>query len=160
MKIRILFIAPLICVLAATLGLQAQDKGAKTGPTSTELEDTMDDINAAYRKLNRQISDASKNADSLKQVAIIQQKSAAAMKLEPMKKKEIPAAEQAKFMADYQAKMKSFVADVGKLEAALKAGKNDEAAVALKTLKQDQDEGHKAFKKDKKEKKKAEPEKK
>ena len=161
MKIRILFIAPLICVLAATLGLQAQDKAAKSTVTSTELEDKMDEINAAYRKLNRQIGDASKNADSLKQVAIIQQNAAAAMKLEPMKKKEVPAAEQAKFMTDYQAKMKSFVADVGKLEAALKAGKNEDAANALKTLKQDQDEGHKAFRKAKKgDKEKAEAEKK
>jgi hypothetical protein len=159
MKTRILLL-PIICLLAATLGVQAQDKSAKSAATSTELEDKMDEINAAYRKLNRQVGDASKNADSLKQVAIIRQNAEAATKLEPMKKKEVPTAEQAKFMADYQAKMKSFLADVGKLEAAFKAGKNDEAANLLKTLKQDQDEGHKAFKKDKKDKKKAEPEKK
>jgi soluble cytochrome b562 len=154
MKIRILFL-PLICILAATLGVQAQDKGAKA--TETELETKMDEINAAYRKLNRQISDATKNADSLKQVGIIKQNAAASAKLEPVKKKEVPAADQAKFVADYQAKMKSFMADVDKLEAALKAGKNEDAAAALKTLKQDQDEGHKQFRKDKKEKKKAEP---
>jgi soluble cytochrome b562 len=75
-----------------------------------------------------------------------------AIKLEPVRKKEVPAAEQAKFIADYQARMKDFVANIGKVETALKAGKNDDAAVALKALKQDQDEGHKMFKK-KKEKK-------
>lgn len=148
MKIRILFVS-IICAAATTLGVQAQEK-AKTTPTETELETKMDDINTAYRRLNRQVSDATKNADSLKQIATIQQTAAAAMKLEPAKKKDLPAADQAKFVADYQAQMKEFVAHVGKVETALKAGKNDEAAELLKTLKQDQEEGHKQFKKDKK----------
>jgi soluble cytochrome b562 len=145
MKTRILLL-PFIGLLAAVIGLQAAES------TTTPLEDTMDEINAAYRKLNRQISDATKNADSLKQVAAMQKHANDAMKMEPVKKKELPAAEQAKFIADYQAKMKSFVGNIGKVETALKAGKNDEAAVALKALKQDQDEGHKTFKKDKKKK--------
>jgi soluble cytochrome b562 len=161
MKTTRLLLLPPVFFLAVVLGLQAQEKkSAKSEVTTTQLEDTMDEINAAYRKLNRQIGDSSKNADSLKQVAAIQKHAAAAMKMEPMKKKTLPAAEQAKFMADYQAKMKSFMADVTKLETALKAGKNDEAAGVLKTFKQTQEESHKQFKKDKKEKAKAEPEKK
>ena len=72
------------------------------------------------------------------------------LKLDPAKKADIPADQQAKFVADYQAKMKAFIADVNKVEAALKAGNNDEAAKLLQSLKQDQDEGHKEFQKKKK----------
>jgi soluble cytochrome b562 len=151
MKLRNLFVT-LVCLLASAAGVQAQEKAAKS--TETELEVKMDDLNAAYRKLGRQISDASKNADSLKQVATIKEAANAAMKLEPAKKKEVPAADQAKFVSAYQSKMKSFIGNIDKLEAALKAGKNAEAAELLKTLKQDQEEGHKEFRKDKKAKKK------
>lgn len=150
MKIRNLLVT-LVSLLALATGVQAQEKAAKT---ETELETKMDDLNAAYRKLGRQINDASKNADSLKQVAIIKDAANASLKLEPARKKEIPAADQAKFVAAYQTKMKSFIGNIDKLEASLKAGKNAEAAELLKTLKQDQEEGHKEFRKDKKAKKK------
>ncbi|MSU71907.1 MAG: hypothetical protein EXS43_06140 [Opitutus sp.] len=146
MKIRILSFT-LICALAAVLGVRAAEK-----ETSTELEDKMDEINGAYRKLGRQVADAAKNADSLKQIGIIRTNATAAMKLDPKKMKEVPAADRAKFKADYQAKMKAFVADLDKLEAAFKAGKNDEAANILKTLKQVQEDGHKEFRKEKEKK--------
>jgi soluble cytochrome b562 len=149
MNIRKLLVA--LCLAVSAIGAQAQEKAAKT---ETQLESKMDDLNAAYRKLGRQINDASKNADSLKQVAIIKEAANAALKLEPAKKAEIPAADQAKFVAAYQTKMKSFIGNIDKLEASLKAGKNAEAAELLKTLKQDQEEGHKEFRKDKKAKKK------
>ena len=148
MKIRTLLVT-LVCILTPALGLQAQEKAKAT---ETELETKMDDINAAYRKLGRQIADPSKNADSLKQVAIMKAGATASLKLEPQKKGEIPATDQAKFVAAYQEGMKKLVAEVGKLEVALKAGKNDEAAGILKTLKQHQEEGHKEFRKDKKKK--------
>jgi len=147
MKIRSILSFTLICALATVLGVRAAEK-----EISTELEDKMDEINGAYRKLGRQVADATKNADSIKQVGVIRTNATASMKLEPKKTKEVPAADQAKFKADYQAKMKAFVADLDKLEAALKAGKNDEAATILKTLKQAQEDGHKEFRKEKEKK--------
>jgi len=146
MKIHSLLI-PVACLVAGVLGFQTPLNAASS---ETELEVKMDELNGAYRKLGRQVSDASKNADSLKQVAIIKETATASMKLEPKMKAEIPAGEQAAFVANYQSKMKEFVADIGKLEAALKAGKNDEAANLMKTLKQSQEDGHKQFKKKKK----------
>jgi hypothetical protein len=142
MKIRILTIT-LACFLVPSLGIAAQDKGPKE-PASA-LDEQMEEINAAYRKLGRQIADPAKNADSLKQVAIIREHATASLKLEPKKKADLPAPEQAKFVAAYQDKMKAFVAEVGKLEAALKAGKNEDAAAVLKALKQAQEDGHKEF---------------
>src|SRR3954465_1463427 len=116
MKIRILSVA-LICTLGLVQGVRAQ---APKEP-STELEDKMDEINGASRRIGRQIADPAKNADSLKQIGIIKTNAQAALKLTPKKKNDVPAAQQTKFMADYQEEMKSFLGDVDKLEAALKA---------------------------------------
>ena len=148
MKIRAL-LAALLCSLVLPPVFAAEDN------SPSELDDWMEQMNTAYRKLTRQIADPPKNADSLKQIAAVRERATEAMKLEPKKKADIPAAGQAKFVADYQAMMKTFIADVDKLEAALKAGKNEEAAALVKTLKQAQEDGHKQFKRGK-EKKKAE----
>ena len=53
--------------------------------------------------------------------------------------------EQAKFVADFQTQMKNFIADIGKLEAALKAGDNDAATKLVDTLNADQRQGHTDF---------------
>src|SRR5687768_13133868 len=101
MNIRTLSIA-LLCLLVPVAGMRAEDKAS---PASSALDDQMEEINAAYRRLGRQVSDASKNADSLKQVGVIQKHAAAALKLEPKKKADLPTAEQAKFVEAYKAKM-------------------------------------------------------
>ncbi len=116
----------------------------------TELGKKMEDINGAWRKLRAQAGDATKNEDSLKQVAIIKAGMADASKLEPARKADVPPADQAKFVADYQAKMKEFMGEVDKLEALLKAGKNEEAVAQVKALGDMQKQDHKAFKKEKK----------
>lgn len=163
MKIRVI-IASLACLAAASVGLQAQapkatepTKAADTakGPDTakepeTELGKHMDKMGAAYRRLNRQIEDATKNADSLTLIATIKTNAEAAMKLDPVKKGDLPADAQAKFVTDYKAKMKAFLVNVGKLEAAVKAGNNAEAKTLMATLKQDQKEGHTEFQKKKK----------
>lgn len=138
---------PAFALALASLFAPLAGHGAtETGPREhSPLEDSMEDINAAYRKLGRQITDASKNADSLKQAAILRSQAVLALKLEPQRKTDLPEAEQARFIAAYQEKMKAFIADIGKLEDALKAGKNDEAAIVLKALKQAQEDGHKEF---------------
>ena len=151
MKLRLLTLS-LISALVALPILSAQEK--KMGPKEdqTELGAKMEKLNGAYRKLGRQISDATKNEDSLAQVAIIKENAEAALKLEPAKKKDLPAAEQAKFVADYQGKMKEFIAMTGKLEAALKAGDNAAAAKLVDDMKNERNADHKAFKKEEKKK--------
>lgn len=139
MKIRILLLS-LICAVATVPVINAADK------EETELGDKMDKMGGAFRKLKRQVADASKNDDSLKLVATIRESTKASMKLEPAMKADKPAAEQAKFVAAYQAKMKEFDDMVGTLEVALKAGKNDEAAKIVDALGVANKEGHKEFK--------------
>ena len=114
MKIRLLLFT-LVCGLVAAPMIQAQERPRQKEP-ATELEDHMEKIGGAFRALNRQIGDASKNEDSLKRIATIRENAEASLKLDPAKKADIPADRQAKFVADYQAKMKAFIADVNKVD--------------------------------------------
>lgn len=144
MKIRSL-IFTVVCALAVGIG-------AQSARADTELGDKMDKMGSAFRTLRRQAADASKNADSLAKVAVIKENAIASAKLEPAMKSDKPAAEQAKFVAAYQAKMKEFVALAEKLEAAFKANNNAEAEKLIGQMADAQKAGHKEFqkKKDKK----------
>lgn len=121
----------------------------------TELGDHMDKMGRAYRTLGREVADPAKNEDALRQVEIIKTNAEAALKLQPAKTADIAADQRAKFVADYQQEIKSLVEELGKLETALKAGHNDEAAAIVKSLKKLQDDGHKQFQKKKEKQKKA-----
>jgi len=112
----------------------------------TELTKQMDKLNGAFRKLRRQAADATKNADSLEQLAIVKQYAAASAKLEPYKAGEVPAGDKAKLVEGYKAKMAEFAAGVDKLEAAFKAGNNEAAAKIVQELAGMQKEGHKDYK--------------
>jgi len=146
MKIRTLLFA-LACSLAVSPAVRAAD-------TETELGGKMEKMSSAFRVIRRQITDASKNADSLAKLAIVKENAEASLKFEPALKAEKPKGEQAKFVADYQAGMKKFVELCGKLEAALKQGDNAEAAKICGAMADTQKAGHKEFKKDDGKKKK------
>src|SRR5688572_8303896 len=116
----------------------------------TELGAKMEKISSAWRIAKRQLPDSSKNADTLAKLATVQEHMTASLKLEPDLKKSKPAAEQAKFVADYQAKMKEEIKKIDEIIALVKAGKNDEAAKLVAVVDQDQKDAHKQFKKAKK----------
>ena len=145
MKIRLLLITA-ACALAFGPLARAADE------PETELGGKMEKMGGAFRALGRQISDSSKNADSLAKLATIRQNAEASLKFEPAKKSEIPSAEQKKFVADYKAEMKKFLELCGKLEAALKANDNAEAVKLCSSMKDSQKAGHKKYKKDDKKK--------
>jgi soluble cytochrome b562 len=110
------------------------------------MEGKMDTMGGAFRKLKRQVADATKNAESLQLLATIQTAANEAAKLIPAKAADLPAADRAKFEADYQAGMKKLIDGFGKLEVALKADKNDEAAKLVGEIGALQKAGHKEFK--------------
>jgi hypothetical protein len=145
MKIRLL-IATLATSLALGVGLYAQEKK----DDQTELGAKMEKVGGAWRAIKRQITDASKNDDTVAKLGIVKENLTAALKLEPELTKEKPAAERAKFVADYQAKLKEEIGKVDKIIAAVKAGKNEEANQLIGVVDQDQKDAHKAFKKQKK----------
>jgi soluble cytochrome b562 len=139
MKTRLLFVLPILA-LAALLGLQAQEK-----KDQSELGAKMDNMRKSFSSLNKQSDDATKNEDSLAKLATIRQNAEASLKLEPPYKAQVPADQQAKYMADYQAKMKELIAEIGKAEAAFKANNNADAKAALAKMGAIQKQGHKAF---------------
>ena len=129
-------------VLALSMAGTAQ---AQQDEPKTPLGKKMAAMNTALKAVGRQIEDPSKNANTLEQIAIIETNAKDALKLEPEKKEKVPAAEQPKFVADYQAEMKKMLAVVDKLKAAVKAGNNAEAVKIVDDLKSAQREGHKEF---------------
>ena len=118
----------------------AEDKEPETA-----LGKKMAKMNAAWRKVRRQVADATKNESTLEQLAIVQANATDALKEEPERKADVPAADQAKFVADYQAKMKEFIADLETLGAALKAGNNEEAGKIIEAIGKTQKADHKEF---------------
>jgi soluble cytochrome b562 len=139
MKTRLLFVIPILA-LAAVLGVQAQQKKEQT-----VLGAKMDKMSGAFRAINKQADDSTKNADSLEKLAVLRANAEEALKLEPDYKSKVPADQQAKFVADYQAKIKALLAELGKAEAAFKAGNNADAKAALGKMGAMQKEGHKAY---------------
>lgn len=130
------------CVLALTLSNTAH---AQQDEEKTPLGKKMSAMNAAFKAVGRQIDDAAKNANTLEQLAIIETNAKAALTLEPEKKAKVPAAEQAKFVAGYQAGMKELIAAVEQLRTSIKAGKNAEAVAAYDEIKGLQREAHKEY---------------
>lgn len=147
MKIRLSLLALACALTVAPIHVQAADKEPET-----ELGNKMDKMGSAFRALRRQIKDSSKNADSLAKLAVIKENAQASLKLEPAKKATLPAAEQKKFVADYQARMKEFIGLVEKVEAALKANNNEEADKLVGAMADAQKKGHADFQKEKKKK--------
>ena len=144
MKIRVLLIT-LARALVTSTGVRAADE--------TEMGAKMEKMGGAFRALRRQISDASKNADSIAKVQAIKVNAEASLKLEPDLKKEKPAAEQAKFVESFRADMKKFIELCGKLEAALKANDNKAAEKLCGEMGDSQKAAHKQYKKEDKKKK-------
>ncbi len=158
MKLR-----PLASLLPLLLGvslLHAQDPAPAAGPPAatapadgaakpkkTPLGKDMSKMNAAFRKLRASVKDPAKNDDSLALVATIKEAAEASIKETPAFTAAQPEADQAKFVADFQAKMKDFVADLDKVTDALKANDNATATTLVAALGKDERDGHKAFRK-------------
>lgn len=143
---RFILIA-LLAALAPAPFVFAQEKAAARKEDHTELEERMEKINSSWRRLRRQVSDPAQNASSLELIGAIREAAKGTEKMTPAKIDEIPEADRAKFLADYAAGMKKFHAQLDTLEAALKAGRNDDAQKALAEIADHQKSSHKAFKK-------------
>lgn len=156
MKTYLLLASLLFAPVALTPALaQTVPPAAASEPKShkdkeeTELGQKMEKMNRAYRKLRASLADPANNEASLKLVETLRALSVDSAKLTPAKAADIPAADRAKFQTNYEAKMKTFIGDLDKLTAALKAGKNEEAQKIFASFKAFQSESHKEFKKKK-----------
>ncbi len=151
MKNRLLIASTCIALAFAPFARAEEAKPAapKSDAPETELGGKMEKLNGAYRKLKRQIADPSKNTESLALVGTVKAQAEASLNLKPEITTTKPAADQAKFVESYQTEMKKMIELVTKLEVALKAGKNDEAAKMIADLDAQQKSSHKEFRKPK-----------
>jgi soluble cytochrome b562 len=153
MKLRSALLISFFAVTGVSTSVFAAANAAPAKEDQTELGEKMSEISKAFKKLRNQVSDTAKNEESLMLVASIRENTFASLSLVPEKTADLPEAEQAKFKADFTNKMQSLLTDVDKLEAAFKAGNNEEAKSLLEALGNAQKEGHKEFRKKKPEKK-------
>lgn len=144
MKIRLFLFVLVSALTLAPVGLRAADDD------HTELGAKMEKIGGAWRRVKAQVNDASKNADTLARLATIKENMVASTNLEPELAKGKTGAEKEKFVADFRAKMKEETQKIDQIIAAVKAGKNEEAAKLVAIVDQDQKDAHKTFKKGKK----------
>ena len=109
------------------------------------LEKEMKSIGRNMKALSQQIEDVSKKDSSLKLVADLKASALKSKELTPSKTKELPSSEQEKFVADYREAMAKLVLEYEKIEAALKAGKVEEAGSVFSGLKEIKRDGHERF---------------
>ncbi len=140
-----LALAFVACFTAAP-AMRAQQHEAKKKAEETELGKSMEKISGAWRKLRRQADDPASNAASLELVAVIRAAAEKALTLTPARAEDVPAAEREKFVENYRKHLKEFLAQVGKLADAFKAGDNATARELIQKIGGLQKEGHKEFK--------------
>jgi Cytochrome b562 len=142
MKFKSLLTLALTLAVGFTSALAAED--------DTPLMKEMKTMNKSLRALKKQVADASKKDDSLALIATIKKSLEASMKLEPVKTKEVPAAEKAAYLDKYKAQMTDLAKTYDELEAAIKADKADDVKKALDKLSDQKEKGHKDFAPDEK----------
>ena len=114
----------------------------------TPLAKEMGKISKALKFINRSIGDASKKDECLAKATEAKAANVAALKYEPAKTKEVPAAEKAKFLAGYKSSMEEAGKNLDALKTAIEAGKTDDVKAILDKLNGEKKEGHKKFKAD------------
>lgn len=112
----------------------------------TPLAKEMEKVSKALKGINRNLADAAQKDANVAKVNEAIAANTAAMKYEPAKTKDVPAAEKAKFLAGYKAAMEEAAKELGVLKTALEGGKTDDAKASLDKLNNQKKEGHKKYK--------------
>ena len=142
----LLSLAMLIGGLNFTVLMVAPNE-AHASEEDTELTGNMEEISKTFRRLRRQVRDASKNADSAALAGEMLKHAKASLELEPAWKADQPESEQADFVAGFQKEMKVFVGLLEDLQAAFQADDTDKAVEVVAKLRDQQKKGHNAYKK-------------
>jgi soluble cytochrome b562 len=141
-------IVSLLLTAACACAPDASAQNKSSAAEQTELGLRMEDINASWRRLRRQVSDPTQNAASLALIAKIREAAKGTEQMAPAKTVDIPEAKRAKFQADYAAGMEKFFGQIDALEAALKGSDNAAAAKVVAAVNDYQKEAHKEFRKE------------
>ena len=138
-----------VVAMGLSLLFSALPKVSADEPASekTPLESSMHRISSAFKELNadlKQPVDTSKD-DYLKSAQVIRDESVKAHDLAPKMAATLPADQQPVFIAAYQKDMDKFTASVDLLIAAIRDGRWDDARTSLADLKQQEKDGHHAY---------------
>ena len=115
----------------------------------TELESRMDKVGKAFRKLRKQVADPAQNASSLELVAAMIDGAKDAATFTPAKAADLPEDQRAAFVGRFKDGIKDLQDRLAKLQAALQAGNNADAAAMVNDLVDAMKKAHKEFKKPK-----------
>jgi cytochrome c556 len=118
----------------------------------TEMERAFERLQRDYKKLKTAL-EAPSDGDReiyLKITGEMLDEARKARDLDPEMMSSVPEAERAKFLENFRADMDAFIANIEKLQDAVKNARWDEAKQAMDTLWQNKKDGHRAFIKKKK----------
>lgn len=138
-------------VAAATLGLAshrvwaADAKKEEKKEADTPLAKKMEEMDEGMKKLRRTLRDAKQNKESIATIKKVKADAVACKDLVPVKAKSIPEAEREKWLADYRKGMEKLVSSMTEMETALGKDDNAKAQDIYKSLKKQEEEGHKVF---------------
>jgi ASC-1-like (ASCH) protein len=141
MKLKSLLTLALTLAIGSNFVLAEED---------TPLAKEMKTVNKNLRTLKRQVEDASKKDENLALIAAAKKSIEASLKLEPAKTKDVAAGEKAGYVDKYKAQMTDLSKSFDELEAAVKAGKADDAKKIFEKLSEQKEKGHKDFAPDEK----------
>ena len=116
----------------------------------TDLELRMDRIGKAFRKLRKQVADPAQNASSLELLSSMQAAAKEAIEFTPAKAEDIPADQRAKFVEDFKSGINHLQDLFTKLQEALAAGRNEDAAKMIADIGDFEKKEHKEFRRPKK----------
>lgn len=136
-----------VTVLCAAAPVVLQDpQDPKKEEDKTRLELQMKEVNSTLRLLRRTAGNEEKIAESLKHTRRLQVLFTEGRAEKPIMLEEVPEADRAKFLLDYQKMMLKVSRDLLDLEAALIEGDVEKAGEIRKTVNNWKKEGHKQFK--------------
>jgi soluble cytochrome b562 len=138
MKLHRLF-ATVLATAALALPAFAED---------TPLTEEMEKLSKTLKSIGRAAKEGNVPKDLAAKVDDAKKACEAGLKFEPAKTTEIPAAEKAKFLADYKASMQETIKTLDELKVAIEAGKTEDVNKALEKLNMQKKDGHKKFQKE------------
>jgi len=111
----------------------------------TPLAEQMSGIAKDFRSMRKVVNDPAQKDVALQLARDMENRATKAKEFDPIKTKDIPAADRDQFLVDYRKQIDGLIADFQKLEAAVQDGKTSDASALLDKLQADKREGHKKF---------------
>ena len=151
---KALSIAIVLAFFAAMTLCKVQIARAEEKVKKSELNNTMEEMDDAMKKLKRTIRKAESNKESLKLISEIQKQSLLCKEMTPTKTEKLPEADREKFVKAYRKEMAGVIIDLCTMEQAILDGDNAKAQETYKALVEREDKGHDQFMPKKEDKKK------